>query len=74
MIMIILIVVATLLTIFVILGGTYSITDFGKRFYHDILGWHKPNNADMRFDGCSLHSKCKFCGKDIMQDSQGNWF
>lgn len=44
-----------------------------KWFYHDILGWHKPTD-EREFDGCSLHSRCKYCGREIMQDSQGNWF
>lgn len=42
-------------------------------FCHDILGWHKPDDTH-EFDGCSEHSHCRFCGKEIMQDSQGNWF
>lgn len=42
-------------------------------FYHDFMGWHKPD--DFRFyDGCSEHFYCRFCHKEIMQDSQGNWF
>ena len=46
-----------------------------KWFYHDIMGWHMPNEDDPEyFDGCSVHAKCKHCGKGIMQDSQGNWF
>lgn len=45
-----------------------------KFFYHDILGWHRPDNSPQSFDGCSVHARCKYCGKDIMQDSQGNWF
>lgn len=46
-----------------------------KHLCHDILGWHEPDkDADQSYDGCSRHSKCRFCGKDIMQDSQGNWF
>ena len=44
-----------------------------KTFYHNILGWHKPTDNFM-FDGCSFHSQCKYCGKEIMQDGQGNWF
>lgn len=40
---------------------------------HDLMGWHKPDNT-YSFDGCSEHSHCRFCGKEIMQDSQGNWF
>jgi len=51
----------------------YLATGMGKWFYHDILEWHQPNNKE-GFDGCSYHSICKYCGKEIMQDSQGNWF
>lgn len=47
---------------------------FLKSYYHDILGWHRPDDSPQQSDGCSIHSKCKYCGKDIMQDSQGNWF
>ena len=47
---------------------------FLKFFYHDIMGWHTPDNSPKWSDGLSDHSKCKHCGKDIMQDSQGNWF
>lgn len=47
----------------------------GKWLYHDIFGWHIPKeDEDNSFDGCSEHNHCKYCGKDIMQDSQGNWF
>jgi len=45
-----------------------------KWFYHNILGWHLPNNKPQEFDGCSFHTHCKICNKEIMQDSQGNWF
>ena len=44
-----------------------------KGFYHDILGWHEPTD-EMEFDGYNTCSHCKYCGKEIMQDSQGNWF
>jgi len=44
-----------------------------KWFFHNVMKWHLPNNEES-FDGCSIHSTCKFCGKEIMQDSQGNWF
>lgn len=42
-------------------------------FYHDILGWHKPIE-EKTFNGSSACSRCRFCGKKIMMDSQGNWF
>lgn len=44
------------------------------RWYHDVLEWHQPDTHPHTFDGCSKHATCKWCGKDIMQDSQGNWF
>ena len=43
-------------------------------FYHNVLGWHLPDNKPQEFDGCNIHAHCKFCEKEIMQDSQGNWF
>lgn len=56
------------------LGGVlYFAKGYFKRFYHDIMGWHMPDNSE-KFDGCSFHSHCKYCGKEITQDSQGNWF
>ena len=46
-------------------------TSFSCRFYH----WHDGKGAGKaRFDGCSLHSTCSKCGKEVMQDGQGNWF
>ena len=41
--------------------------------YHDIMGWHMPDNSYFE-DGCSVHSHCRICKKEVMQDSQGNWF
>jgi len=51
----------------------YLLTGFGKQFYHDVMEWHMPTDSQ-GWDGCSFTSTCKYCGKDIMQDSQGNWF
>lgn len=45
-----------------------------NRFYHNIMGWHLPSDEPQGFDGCNIHAHCRFCGKEIMQDSQGNWF
>lgn len=44
-----------------------------KLLYHHILGWHIPSDEEL-FDGCNFHSTCRICGKEIIQDSQGNWF
>lgn len=43
-------------------------------WFHNILGWHQPDNSPQWSDGCSVHAKCKWCGKEIMQDSHGDWF
>lgn len=39
-----------------------------------IFGWHNGYSGFKRFDGCSMHAECSKCGKEVMQDSQGNWF
>ena len=37
------------------------------------MGWHlEPETQG--FDGCSFSGKCPRCGKEVLQDSQGNWF
>lgn len=48
-------------------AGLYIWFGLFKFWYHDFLGWHRP-------DGSSRHTRCKYCKKDILQDSQGNWF
>lgn len=55
-------------------AGLYFTFGFLKFFYHDFLGWHTPDDSPSWHDGCSEHAVCKYCRKDIMQDSQGNWF
>lgn len=68
-------VVAVLSILWLYLGSwLYFKFGFGKRYYHDILGWHTPDDSPQWFDGCSEHARCKHCGQEIMQDSQGNWF
>ena len=74
----------TIFEIVFLVLGTYLILDFlfsplylafglNRWFYHDILKWHQPSEKET-FNGCSFCSTCKYCGKEIMQDSQGNWF
>ena len=65
-----------LVGLLVILGFIWYVHPFKVMtwFYHGILGWHKPDDGDEYYDGCSFHSRCRFCHKPIMQDSQGNWF
>ena len=38
------------------------------------LGWHNGTGGFIEYDGCSIHAICSVCGKEVMQDSQGNWF
>ena len=69
------IVLVVVLITFIITALLYLKTGMFKRFYHDFMEWHLPDeNIPSHYDGCSIHSKCKYCGKDITQDSQGNWY
>ena len=69
-------VIMVIVAIMFIGGAIYLISkgSIFKRVYHDIMLWHLPSNEPQEFDGCNFHAKCNICGKDIMQDSQGNWF
>lgn len=44
----------------------------GKRIYHNLLGWHLPIENKQEWKG-TLCSKCKYCSRDIYQDSRGIW-
>lgn len=76
------IITATIFTVAVLVSlvwtyvgaGLYFLFGFFKFFYHDFLWWHTPDDSPQWSDGCSEHATCKYCGKDIMRDSQGNWF
>ena len=64
-------------TIIVLFCGFLYLATKGRLFkiwYHDFVGWHLPKEDDIKTDGFIVVSHCKFCGKEIMQDSQGNWF
>lgn len=62
-----------MLAVFFVPAILYLKLGWFRTLYHDVLGWHEPNK-DRWYDGCSVHATCKHCGKEIMQDSQGNWF
>lgn len=68
-------VIWAILTFLLIIGVIWFFHPFKAMtwFYHGLLGWHKPDGK-MSFDGANICSRCRFCGKKIMQDSQGNWF
>lgn len=57
-----------------IAAGLYFAFGFLKFYYHDLLGWHRPDDSPMTLDGITVHATCRYCGRDIMRDSQGNWF
>jgi len=60
---------------FVVLITSILYTKFGyfKRFYHDVMKWHEPGDY-LWWNGYIVHSYCKYCNKEILRDSQGNWF
>lgn len=67
------VIICILLLAFIFSSVLYSNYGKCKWLFHDILHWHEPNDT-VFFNGISLESKCKYCGKEISQDSQGNWF
>lgn len=72
----ILMIFSSILCTFIICSIIYTYTG-GRLFYqlyHDILGWHIPYKDDNHFEGINICSQCKICNKEIMMDSQGNWF
>ena len=73
--MILIYAIVWILTTMLILGIIYMISGgrLFKRVYHDIMGWHLPDNTK-KTEGINTCSKCKICKKDIIRDSQGNWF
>lgn len=52
----------------------YQIFGWGKKFFHDMLGWHMPTKKETRIEGYTETSVCRHCGKRIMKSLQGNWF
>ena len=67
-------VIGILFMLFLLIGGAlYSRKGWNKKFFHDVMGWHEPTK-NITFNGVSYCSRCKYCKKRIMQDSQGNWF
>lgn len=44
-----------------------------RQWTHDVLDWHREVHV-IGHDGCSLQGRCCYCGRRVLQDSQGNWF
>ena len=71
------IVLVFLIVIFVVPFGMLLYDNkFGTSYSCKYWGWHdgKGETAGVKFDGCSVHAACSKCGKEVMQDGQGNWF
>lgn len=47
---------------------------WSHKFYHNAFGWHDGDLTPHTFDGASNASRCSYCGKRVLQDSQGGWF
>lgn len=63
------------LLVCLICGIFYVQFGWFKAVYHDIFGWHEPDETKTaEFDGVNWHCTCKYCHEPIIQDSQGNWF
>ena len=73
---VIMISLASLLVLFLLCASLYLAFGWFKFFYHNILKWHEPKKKDKHSYEVSHrgHCVCKYCGNEIMQDSQGNWF
>lgn len=61
------------LALFLVLAILYLAIGWNRWLFHNLLGWHKPIK-EKTLNGINIISKCKYCGKEIAQDSQGNWF
>jgi len=66
--------------LFVVFGGFWLVgvydwvVGFKDKSFCLVMGWHDGSGGKRSFDGCSIHATCSRCGKEVMQDSQGNWF
>ena len=62
----------------IILSFIWNCTRFRPFVFlcHDVFGWHEPDDNSINVDeyGFQYSATCKYCGKHIIQDSQGNWF
>lgn len=39
-----------------------------------VLDWHNPGPARLPSMAISPHAICRRCGRELLMDSQGNWF
>jgi len=65
--------------LFLLLGSLLIVATFNKllpkKIGCEFFAWHYVNDDEKPdFDGVSFKAKCSRCGKEVLQDSQGNWF
>lgn len=67
--------VGLIVTFFIfILMLVFLLNKFSKyKIFCEVMGWHKAPKR-MHFDGASFSGKCPRCDKNVLRDSQGNWF
>lgn len=65
------------ITILVLISSMFVLMFIDSRsknkWFCEKFGWHKAPDK-VGFDGCSMNGKCSRCGKDVLQDSNGDWF
>ncbi len=46
---------------------------FMSEMVHNMLDLHQPDGSRKLYDGCAVYSKCRWCGKEIVMNEEGNW-
>ena len=60
------------LLMFLVCGIMYVQHGWFKAVYHDIFGWHEPDETKVaEFDGVNWNCTRKYCHEPIIK---GNWF
>ena len=63
------------LLVFLLCGILYVRYGLFKLVYHDIFGWHEPDETTVvETDSGNLYCRCRYCRRLMMRDGEGNWF
>lgn len=70
-------IVGGILVLYFILYFTAYVTK--SPWFCKYFGWHDgkgkpPKKKKSKYPDINTHATCSRCGKEVMQDSQGNWF
>lgn len=71
--MIFIISVTAIVAILVVLCVINSFCTTKGKFFCKYFGWHKTPK-DITLDGINFKGKCPRCGKEVLRDSNGDWF